>query len=520
MTVGGKASIQVQKGPSTPVVSISVQSPAEEEEKKLGEHQSQFYYCFLSLERSLIAEISRAWEEEFLAEFKRNDYFLSLGGVFGQNQKSEMASRPIVPQQPRGGAVVGGGKQKTGAAEGRNRRALGDIGNLVTVRGAEGKPQPQFSRPVTRSFCAQLLANAQAAAAENNKKPVATVVVDGVVVGKAGPRAKATLRNAIVKPKPETVIQKNLDTEDEIKKEKPVSHRKLREGSSRKNIQTLTSTLTARSKAACGLTEKLKDLSLDIDAADADNQLAVVEYNESRVHGYIESQPDINEKMRAILVDWLIEVHNKFELMPETLYLTLNIVDRFLSMKTVPRRELQLVGISAMLIACKYEEIWAPEVNDFVCISDQAYAREQILVMEKAILGKLEWGLTVPTPYVFLTRFIKASVPDQEMENMVFFLAELGLMHYATIMFCPSMIAASAVYAARCTLNKSPLWNETLKLHTGFSEPQLMDCAKLLVEFHSMAAESKLKVVYRKYSNPQHGAVAQIPPAKNLLAIS
>ena len=67
--------------------------------------------------------------------------------------------------------------------------------------------------------------------------------------------------------------------------------------------------------------------------------------------------------MRSILIDWLVEVHHKFELMPETLYLTINIVDRFLSMKVVPRRELQLVGISSMLLASKYEEIWAPEVR-------------------------------------------------------------------------------------------------------------------------------------------------------------
>lgn len=77
---------------------------------------------------------------------------------------------------------------------------------------------------------------------------------------------------------------------------------------------------------------------------------------------YMDLQPDINAKMRSILVDWLIEVHRKFELTPETLYLTMNIVDRFLSVKVVPRKELQLLGISAMVIACKYEEIWAPEV--------------------------------------------------------------------------------------------------------------------------------------------------------------
>lgn len=84
--------------------------------------------------------------------------------------------------------------------------------------------------------------------------------------------------------------------------------------------------------------------------------------NESQVRDYMGLQPDISAKMRSILVDWLIEVHHKFELVPETLYLTINIVDRFLSMKVVQRKELQLVGISSMLLACKYEEIWAPEV--------------------------------------------------------------------------------------------------------------------------------------------------------------
>jgi cyclin B len=66
--------------------------------------------------------------------------------------------------------------------------------------------------------------------------------------------------------------------------------------------------------------------------------------------------------MRGILADWIIEVHQKFDLMPESLYLTMYIIDRYLSMQPVLRRELQLVGVSALLIACKYEEIWAPEV--------------------------------------------------------------------------------------------------------------------------------------------------------------
>ncbi|KAL0404780.1 UNVERIFIED_CONTAM: G2/mitotic-specific cyclin-2 [Sesamum radiatum] len=477
-----------------------------------------------------------------------------------------MASR-VVQQQNRGEVVPGAIKQKNVGAERKNRRALGDIGNVVTVRGVEGKQLPQVSRPVTRSFCAQLLANAQAAAAENNKAANANgaIVVDGALPEKrAAVRKPAQKKAATTKPKPEEIIEISPDTTEVAEeKDKPLKE-KAGEKSLKKKAPTLTSTLTARSKAASGMSNKPKVQIVDIDAADVNNDLAVVEYvdeiykfyksveNEGRAHDYMDSQPEINEKMRAILIDWLIQVHHKFELNPETLYLTINIVDRYLAAKTTSRRELQLVGLGAMLIASKYEEIWAPEVNELVCISDRTYTNEQVLVMEKRILAALEWYLTVPTPYVFLARFIKASQTDSDVsinlilgsaaelflkfrprmvnqvnnypqilqvENMVYFLAELGMMNYPTLIYCPSMIAASAVYAARCTLNKAPVWNETLKLHTGFSEPQLMDCAKLLVSFHSNAADQKLRGIYRKYSSTERGSVALLPPAKSLLAL-
>ena len=137
--------------------------------------------------------------------------------------------------------------------------------------------------------------------------------------------------------------------------------------------------------------------------------------------------------------------------------------------------------------------------------------------MEKSILGKLEWTLAAPTPYVFLVRFIKASIPDQQMEHMMYFFAELGLTNYATMMYCPSMLAASAVYAARCTLNKTPVRNQTLELQTGYPEAYLQDCAKLLVRFHSIGAENKLKAANRKYSQPERSGVSLLPPAKSLL---
>ncbi|CAL9161855.1 unnamed protein product, partial [Musa hybrid cultivar] len=128
-------------------------------------------------------------------------------------------------------------------------------------------------------------------------------------------------------------------------------------------------------------------------------------------------QFDISEKMRAILIDWLIEVHYKFELMEETLFLTVNIIDRFLARQTVVRKKLQLVGVTAMLLACKYEEVSVPVVEDLVLISDRAYTRDEILDMERLILNTLQFNMSVPTPYVFMRRFLKAADSDRKVKT-------------------------------------------------------------------------------------------------------
>jgi cyclin B len=118
-------------------------------------------------------------------------------------------------------------------------------------------------------------------------------------------------------------------------------------------------------------------------------------------------QRDINEKMRAILVDWLVDVHLKFKLLPETFFLTINLIDRYLSKQSVARGKLQLVGVAAMFIACKYEEIYAPEVKDFVHVCDRAYNKEEIFQMESSILLMLSFDLTQTSSLRFLERFLQ-----------------------------------------------------------------------------------------------------------------
>lgn len=113
-------------------------------------------------------------------------------------------------------------------------------------------------------------------------------------------------------------------------------------------------------------------------------------------------QTDINEKMRAILIDWLIDVHLKFKLLPETLYITVNLIDRYLEKERVARNKLQLIGVTCMLIAAKYEEIYPPELKNFVYITDNAYSRKEVLQMEYSILSKLGFDVTFPSCFRFL----------------------------------------------------------------------------------------------------------------------
>ena len=140
----------------------------------------------------------------------------------------------------------------------------------------------------------------------------------------------------------------------------------------------------------------------DIDERDSDDPLCATSYVQDMYEHfrskemstsvrplYMEEQQYINERMRSILVDWLVEVHLKFKLVPETLYLTVNIIDRYLARTEVSRPKLQLVGVTALLIASKYEEIYPPELRDLVYICDRAYSKVEVRCICLLILSTL-----------------------------------------------------------------------------------------------------------------------------------
>jgi cyclin B len=261
----------------------------------------------------------------------------------------------------------------------------------------------------------------------------------------------------------------------------------------------------------------------NIDQHDYDDPQAVVEYvndiyqylmvkEKDCVNArYMSNHIDINEKMRAILVDWLVEVHRMFKLLPETLFLSVSIVDRFLSMKQIARDMLQLVGITCMLVAAKYEEIYAPECNDFVYISDGAYTKLQILHMEQTILNTLNFNITHPTSLHFLRRYSKAAGSDYTLHTLCKYLIELVLIDVKFLKFAPSLIAAASVYLGRAMTLKTPLWTPTVEHYSTYGETVVRECALEMNDLLKKSHHSSLKAIRKKYSQPKLGQVAELP---------
>ncbi|WOG97715.1 hypothetical protein DCAR_0417056 [Daucus carota subsp. sativus] len=232
---------------------------------------------------------------------------------------------------------------------------------------------------------------------------------------------------------------------------------------------------------------------------------------------YMTGQYDINERMRRILIDWLIEVHDKFNLRPETLYLTVNLIDRFLAVQPIMRQKFQLVGVTAMLIASKYEEISAPAVEDLILISDRAFTRNEVLQMEILMVSKLQFHLSIPTVYVFVKRFLEAGKSGNEMERLAFYMIDLCLVEYQMLKFPPSMLAAAAVFTAQCTLGKAAEWSRLSEKITDYKNHELKECSQLMAGFHRRAAAGKVTSVFRKYNSYKYGYAASAEPAHFLL---
>ena len=169
---------------------------------------------------------------------------------------------------------------------------------------------------------------------------------------------------------------------------------------------------------------------------------------------YMDHQAEIQWSMRSVLMDWLIQVHHRFALLPETLFLCVNYIDRFLSCKIVSLGKLQLVGATAIFIAAKYEEINCPSVQEIVYMVDGGFTVDEILKAERYMLSMLQFELGWPGPMSFLRRISKADDYDLETRTLAKYFLEITIMDERFVGSPPSYIAGGAHALARSMLQK------------------------------------------------------------------
>ncbi|KAL9029206.1 MAG: hypothetical protein Q9196_002527 [Gyalolechia fulgens] len=196
---------------------------------------------------------------------------------------------------------------------------------------------------------------------------------------------------------------------------------------------------------------------------------------------YMDNQAEIQWSMRSVLMGWLVQVHHRFGLLPETLFLCVNYIDRFLSCKVVSLGKLQLVGATAIFVAAKYEEINCPSVHEIVYMVDGGYAVDEVLKAERFMLSMLQFELGWPGPMSFLRRISKADDYDLETRTLAKYFLELTIMDERFVGSPPSFLAAGAHCLARMMLRKGH-WSAAHTYYSNYTYTQLYNLVLLIVE--------------------------------------
>lgn len=227
---------------------------------------------------------------------------------------------------------------------------------------------------------------------------------------------------------------------------------------------------------------------------------------------YMEEQPDLCAEDRAVAIDWLVEVQVKYKLRTETLFLAVNLIDRFLSMRKVARADLQLVVVCAMFIAAKFEEIDAPDIRDFVHMTQQACSRQAILNMEVKMLTALEFALCRPTVMHFLDRFQRANGCSETHRLLLEYFLQLALMDLKMTKYTPSQqVAAALLISSRlaqqpCTC-PPPLGRQA---HSEEHMKCVTHCALDMCRLLQAAEKSSFQAVRKKFQRKEFHCAASL----------
>ena len=229
------------------------------------------------------------------------------------------------------------------------------------------------------------------------------------------------------------------------------------------------------------------------------------------IYGYMASQSDINIKMRAILVDWLIEMHEKFNFKSQTLYQTIWLIDTYLSLKYIRRSDFQLLGLGCMYISCKFNEIFYPILKDCIEISDGAYTKEDLLNIEKDILKTINYNVLPPSKEDFYNIIAKAFEFGEKQYYLGKFFMENSLIDYNMIKYPSSVIAVACSYIVMKFFkieNYKKLYSTRI-IYDKCPQKIIKDSARELCFLVKNLNNSEFKAIKKKYSSDKFCNVAQ-----------
>ena len=239
--------------------------------------------------------------------------------------------------------------------------------------------------------------------------------------------------------------------------------------------------------------------------------------NPKPIYNYMNDQNEINEQMRSILVDWIIDVHHKFGFTDETLFMTVLIIDRYATIRQISRMKLQLLGITALMIACKHEEIDLPKIEDFIYITDNAYTKEEMVKMENDILRALNFSLLFPSPIKFFEYLSVNFNFSKKLHYMGKYLMETFLIDIKNIKYKASVISCACAYIVmkffkikgyQDSYNKKfYMLNENEDLPLGHG---VKDCAQDICFLVDNIDSSNYLACFKKYSKSEFEKVALI----------
>ncbi|GAB7363888.1 hypothetical protein MBLNU230_g4451t1 [Neophaeotheca triangularis] len=405
-----------------------------------------------------------------------------------------------------------------GALGARKRAALGDVSNVAK----NDNPENGDAKKGTAKG-SLLSKTAKPAGVQKQTAPSRTNSTRTVLGQKTGNNASSDLK----RPASGSGVNGNVAKKRNTSSSKPLSKVDTEDDEDAENVQPAENdqkvtakekkTVAAPVEEAAEVLDEFKTLAelskeaKDLDSEDLDDPLMVAEY----VHeifeylqkleiatmpnaDYMDNQSELEWKMRGILVDWLLEVHTRFRLLPETLFLAVNIIDRFLSTKVVQLDRLQLVGVTAMFIASKYEEVLSPHVQNFRHVADDGFSETEILSAERFVLAALDYDLSYPNPMNFLRRISKADNYDIQTRTLGKYLLEIGCLDHRFLKHPPSQVAAAAMYLARLVLDRGD-WDATLAYYAGYTEQDIQPVFKLMVDY--LAAPVAHDAFFRKYAS-------------------